>query len=192
MTLPEAAELGRLARDCVVLELGSFYGYSTIVMASVAVLVYSVDWHMGDDHAGPYETWDGFQANLIGYGVTDRVVAIRGRFEEEVPKLAANGVRVDGAFLDGHHSEESVTRDLGLALTLVKPGGWVAFHDYGRCAATGHPGFAITPVADKFGVTDVIGTLAWGLVPETSELHYCRACGHRHYGAGPLNCPPGG
>lgn len=144
--------------------MGSFYGYSTVVMASVATRVYSVDWHMGDTHAGDYETWEGFRANLIGYKVDDRVVAIRGRFEEEVPKLASNGVRVDGAFLDGHHSHESVTRDLGLALMLVKKGGWVAFHDYGRCEATGHPGFAITEVADKFGVTDVIGSLAWGVV----------------------------
>lgn len=146
------------------LELGAFYGYSTVVMASVAEHVYSVDWHMGDTHAGDYETWEGFRANLIGYKVDDRVTAIRGRFEEEVPKLAANGVRVDGAFLDGHHSEESVTRDLGLAMMLVKQGGWVAFHDYGRCEATGHAGFAITPVADRFGVTGVVGTLAWGLV----------------------------
>ena len=165
MTPAEAAELARLAYGAVVLELGSFYGYSTIVMASVAERVYSVDWHMGDDHAGDYETWEGFRANLIGYRVDDRVTAIRGRFEEEVPKLAANGLRVDGAFLDGHHSEESVTRDLGLALSVVKPGGWIAFHDYGRSEATGHPGFRITPVADKFGVTDVIGALAWGLVP---------------------------
>lgn len=151
------------------LELGAFYGYSTIVMASVAEMVYSVDWHQGDDHAGSYSTWDGYIANLAGYGVRDRVVTIRGRFEEEVPLLAQRGVVVDGAFLDGHHSEDSVTRDLNLALMLVKPGGWIAFHDYGRCEATGHAGFAITPVADKFGVTDVIGTLAWGLVPDDAN-----------------------
>lgn len=166
VTPAEAAELARLARDCKVLELGAFYGYSTIVMASVAARVWSIDWHMSDEHAGDYETWEGFRANLIGYRVDDRVTAIRGRFEEEVPKLAATGLHVDGAFIDGHHSEESVTRDLNLALMLVKPGGWIAFHDYGRSEATGHAGFRITPVADKFGVTDVIGSLAWGLVPD--------------------------
>ncbi len=166
VTPAEAAELARIATGCTVLELGAFYGYSTVVMASVAELVYSIDWHMGDDHAGSYETWDGYRANLLGYKVADRVVTIRGRFEEEVPLLAQRGVTVDGAFLDGHHSEESVTRDLGLALSVVRPGGWVAFHDYGRCEETGHPGFRITPVADTFGVTDVVGTLAWGLVPE--------------------------
>ncbi len=165
MTLTEAAELARLATNATVLELGAFYGYTTIVMASVANLVYSIDWHMGDDHAGTYQTWDGYKANLAGYKVADRVVTIRGRFEEEVPLLRDRGVVVDGAFLDGHHSEESVTRDLDLALMLVRPGGWIAFHDYGRDESTGHAGFRITPVADKFGVTDIIGNLAWGLAP---------------------------
>lgn len=146
------------------LELGAFFGYSTVVMASVARLVYSVDWHQGDDHAGPYSTWDGYKANLIGYRVADRVITIRGRFEDEVPLLRDRGVVCDGAFLDGFHSEEAVTRDLNLALMVVRKGGFIAFHDYGRCAETGHPGFAITPVADKFGVTDIIGSLAWGLV----------------------------
>jgi predicted O-methyltransferase YrrM len=166
VTITEAAELARLAAGCVVLELGAFYGYTTIVMASVAEKVYSIDWHKGDDQAGDYQTWDGYKANLVGYKVDDRVVAIRGRFEEEVPKLAANGVRVDGAFLDGHHTAEDVQRDLDLALMLIRPGGWCAFHDYGRSGATGHPGFAVTEVADRFGVTDVIGCLAWGTVPD--------------------------
>lgn len=163
VTPAEAAELGRLAAGKSVLELGSFYGFSTIVMASVADMVYSVDWHQGDDHAGLYDTWDSFNANLIGYGVKKYVRAVKGRFEEEVPRLAREGVTVDGAFLDGQHDYASVRRDLDLALTLVKPGGWVAFHDYGRCAETGHPGFEVTKVADEFGIKDVVGCLAWGI-----------------------------
>lgn len=159
----EAAELARLATGCSVLELGSFYGFSTIVMASVATIVYSVDWHQGDDHAGLYDTWDDFNANLLGYGVKKHVRAVKGRFDEEVPRLWREGVRVDGAFLDGQHDEESVRRDLDLALMLVKTGGWVAFHDYGRCAETGHPGFEVTKVADDFGIEDVVGYLAWGI-----------------------------
>jgi predicted O-methyltransferase YrrM len=163
VTPAEAAELGRLARDATVLELGSFFGFSTIVMASVADLVYSVDCHEGDDHAGDYHTWNDFRANVQGYGVKDHVVAIKGRFEEEVPRLHREGIRVDGAFLDGQHDAVSVRRDLDLALLLVKPGGWVAFHDYGRGPETGHPGFEVTKVADEFGVTEVVGCLAWGI-----------------------------
>lgn len=162
VTPAESAELARLATGCTVLELGSFYGYSTIVMASVADMVYSVDWHQGDDHAGQYDTWEDFNANLLGYGVKPHVQAVKGRFEEEVPRLWRAGVRTDGAFLDGQHDEASVRRDLELALMLVKPGGWVAFHDYGRGEETGHHGFEVTKVADDFGVTDVVGCLAWG------------------------------
>jgi len=146
-----------------VLELGSFFGFSTIVMASVADMVYSVDWHQGDAHAGQYDTWSHFNANVLGYGVKDHVTAVKGRFEEEVPRLHEEGVRVDGAFLDGQHDATSVRRDLDLALLLVKPGGFVAFHDYGRCVQTGNPGFEVTQVADEFGVTTVVGYLGWGI-----------------------------
>ena len=50
-------------------------------------------------------------------------------------------------------------------LPLIRPGGWVAFHDYGRSEATGHPGFGVTQVADAFGVAGVAGHLAWGYIP---------------------------
>ena len=165
VTAEEAIALAALAEDKDVLELGAFLGFSTVVLASVAKRVWSVDWHGGDAHAGAADTWAGYTANLAAYGVEDRVEACHGRFEDEVPKLAAAGVVVDGAFIDGQHDEESVRRDLALALTLVRPGGFIAWHDYGRDASTGHPGFAITPVADEFGVDGTAGYLAWGTVP---------------------------
>lgn len=166
ITAAESVALGRLAQRQTVLELGAFFGYSTVLMASVADMVYSIDWHQGDDHAGQYNTWNDFRANILGYRVQDHVTAIKGRFEEEVPKLWRDGVRVDGAFLDGQHDYESVKRDLDLALLVVKPGGWVAFHDYGRDETNGHPGFEVTKVADEFGVDGTVGFLAWGKVPE--------------------------
>ncbi len=166
VTPDEAMALANLARGKTVLELGAHYGFSTIVLASVAEKVYSVDWHQGDPHAGEGDSWDAFSFNLTRYGVVDRVVICKGRFEDEVPKLAAESVACDGAFIDGMHDEASVTRDLALALQVVRPGGFIAFHDYGRGPETGHPDFRITQVADKFGVDGVTGCLAWGTVPE--------------------------
>ena len=167
VTGPEAEELGRLARGRIVLELGAYHGFSTIVLASVANLVYSVDWHQGDDHAGLGDSWAEFTKNLNEYpGAASRVIACRGRFEDEVPRLAAQGVRVDGAFLDGFHDEPSVSRDLALALTLVKPGGWLAAHDYGRGDHNGHAGFRVTEVMDRFGVDHSVGFLGVSYVPE--------------------------
>jgi hypothetical protein len=167
VTGPEAEELGRLARGKTVLELGSYHGFSTIVLASVAERVYAVDWHQGDDHAGVGDSWGEFTKNLAEYpDAASRVVICRGRFEDEVPRLAAEGVRVDGAFLDGMHDEPSVSRDLALALTLVRPGGFIAWHDYGRGDDNGFTGFRVTQVADQFGVDHSVGFLGVSYVPE--------------------------
>jgi Methyltransferase domain len=169
VTGPEAEELGRLAAGKTVLELGAYHGFSTIVLASVAERVYSADWHQGDDHAGMGDSWEVFSATLREYpDAASRVTVCRGRFEDEVPKLAASGVVVDGAFLDGFHDEPSVSRDLALALTVVRPGGFIAWHDYGRDETNGFPGFAVTRVADRFGVHHSVGFLGVSFVPEAS------------------------
>lgn len=166
VTLAEATALANLARGKTVLEMGAWHGFSTIVLASVAELVISVDWHQGDDHAGKQDTWATFENNLVRYGVADRVVVHKGRFEDELPKLAVAGLQVDGVFLDGMHDEASVSRDTGLALALIKPRGFIAWHDYGRSAATGNAGFEVTEVADRFGVSGRVESLAWGFVPQ--------------------------
>jgi predicted O-methyltransferase YrrM len=170
VTVDEATQLARLAEGKDVLEMGAHFGFSTVVLASVARRVWSVDWHGGDAHAGLADSWDTYRANLNLYGVRDKVQVCKGWFQNEIPKLVAAGVTVDGAFIDGQHDEDSVRDDLALALTVVKPGGFVAFHDYGRDESTGNPGFAITPVADEFGVDGVVGHLAWGTVPALAPV----------------------
>ena len=166
VTVEEATELARIATGKTVLELGAYHGFSTIVLASVAERVISVDWHQGDDHAGRGDTWDLFINNLRQYGVADKVTVCRGRFEDEVPRLVDQGFTADGAFIDGMHDLASVERDLKLALMLVKPGGFIALHDYGRCTENGYPGFEVTQVGDRFGVDHTVGFLGWGTVPQ--------------------------
>lgn len=167
VTAEEARALADLARGKVVIELGAWHGFSTVVLASVADYVISIDWHMGDDHAGNQYTWEIFQGNMARYGVADRVLVIRERFESALPRLAAEAETpfADGCFIDGRHDEESVTRDTMLVLPLIKPGGFVSWHDYGRSEATGNPGFAVTEVADRYGVAGVAGHLAWWFKP---------------------------
>jgi len=165
ITDEEARMLADLSRGKVVLEMGAWFGFSTVVIASVAERVISVDWHQGDNDAGHMDTWDLWNANLARYGVGERVTAVRERFEDALPRLEADGVLVDGCFLDAQHDEEAVERDVGLALPLLRPGGWLGFHDYGRCAATGHPGFGVTEVADRFGIKGRAGYFAWGFTP---------------------------
>lgn len=165
VTAEEAARLATLARGGDVLELGAWYGFSTIILAQAARRVTSVDWHRGDEHAGEVDTWEAFRANLARYGVAAKVDARRGRFEDVLPALYREGALFDGCFLDAQHDTASVERDLALALPLVRPGGWIAFHDYGRGEDTGHEGFGVTAAAAGFGITGVTGHLAWGTVP---------------------------
>jgi predicted O-methyltransferase YrrM len=169
MTAEEAAKLATLATGKDVLELGAWHGFSTVVLAQAARRVCSVDWHQGDEHAGAGDTWESYRANLARYGVTANVDARRGRFDDVLPALAAEGVLFDGCFLDAQHDTASVEADLALALPLIRPGGFVAFHDYGRGEATGHPGFGVTEAADAFGVAGVVNHLAWGFVPGTAS-----------------------
>jgi predicted O-methyltransferase YrrM len=163
VTHEEATKLVELASGGNVLELGAQYGFSTVVLAQVAKLVCSVDTHQGDVQAGFADTWDTFQGNLKSYGVTN-VHPLRGKFEDILPQLAERAIMFDGVFIDGAHDKASVQRDLDLALPLIYPGGWVAFHDYGRGPHNGFHDFAVTEVADAFGIDGVVGCLAWGYV----------------------------
>lgn len=152
VTEAECARLSDLAEGGRVLELGAWLGRSTIALASTATHVHSVDWHQGDDHVGSGDTAVAFLKNLNRYGVRNRVVAHFGQFEEVAPLLRDR--LFAGAFIDGHHSTESVSRDYHLTRRLVARGGWFAFHDYGITR------FGVTDVVNSLGVPEVVDTLA--------------------------------
>lgn len=152
VTEAEADRLAELAKDRTVLEVGSWYGLSTIVMARTAAMVHAVDWHRGDAHAGRRETLTVFWANLERYDVRDRVVVHVGRAEVVLPMLRE--ASFDLAFVDGFHETKAVTRDARLILPLLRPGALLAFHDYGR--------FGVRPAVDALNLRQVslTGSLA--------------------------------
>ena len=152
VTDAEAAQLTELARGRTVLEVGSWYGLSTVVMARTARMVHAVDWHRGDPHAGKRETLTSFWSNLERYDVRDRVVIHVGRAEVILPMLRPRSF--DFAFLDGFHETEAVDRDARLILPLLRPGALLAFHDYGR--------FGVRSAVDALGLPQVslTGSLA--------------------------------
>lgn len=129
MTEAEADELSRLADGKIVLEIGSWLGFSTVTMAWVAKTVFAVDWHRGDMMAGQGETLNAFLENLAKHDVRHKVVPMVGRCEAVLPVLRSGSF--DLVFVDGLHTKEAVMRDANQALALVAPGGVVAFHDYG-------------------------------------------------------------
>jgi len=153
----EGRALAALAKDLVVLELGAWLGCSTICLGQTAKTVVSVDWHQGDAHAaraGRASTLPGYLQSLERYGLSDRVVTVVSRFEEVLPLLADHAF--DLVFVDGFHSYEQVRSDIRAFRRLLRPGGCLAFHDYGVA------GFGVTRAVDEaFGrPDDIVGTLA--------------------------------
>jgi predicted O-methyltransferase YrrM len=137
----ESGMLTELARGKVVLEVGSWYGFSTVLMGQVARRVHAVDWHRGDAHAGSVDTLDVLWRNLAKYELRDKVVIHVGRSEDVLPALRPI---FDFAFIDGLHTTEAVAADAALVLPLLRSGAPLAFHDYGR--------FGVKPAVDALGL----------------------------------------
>jgi predicted O-methyltransferase YrrM len=151
LTEAEANLLAELARGKVALELGSWFGRSTIAMASTAERVHAIDSHGGDAQTGPLSTLAAFRRNVKRYGVGERVVVHVGNIEDVAPVLAP--ASFDVVFVDGLHTKEAVERDASLLMPLVRAGGAIAFHDYGR--------YDVTEVVDGLGTPErVVDSIA--------------------------------
>jgi predicted O-methyltransferase YrrM len=124
----EGEALQRLAAGGTVVELGSYKGRSTIAMAASAAQVVSVDHHHGDVNTGPTDTLLDFLENINKHGAADIVLALIEPIDEAATLLKR--CHFDGCFIDAEHTAESVERDTRLALAVVRPGGWIAWHDW--------------------------------------------------------------
>jgi SAM-dependent methyltransferase len=133
LTTAERAELARLAQDATVVEIGSQYGASTITLARAARIVYAIDHHLGDPVSGQWDTLGDFMAEIERHGVRDRVVPLVGRSEQLIDVLAPGSF--DVVFVDsGKERVDEVRTQASEARKLARPGGVIAFHDYGRFA----------------------------------------------------------
>lgn len=153
VTFAECRRLGELARGKRVLELGSYFGRSTIALASTATLVHSVDLHPAEDlHGGFTSTVEPFLENLERYDVRHKVIVHVGFSQVILPELPA--ASFDLVFLDAQHQREEVEEDVQSILPLMRSGATLAFHDYGI------PGVEHNGRWDSFGVTEVVDNLA--------------------------------
>lgn len=130
LTAHEAWELHRLAAGRTVLEFGSLLGYSTIVLAQSAKIVYAVDPHQGYPLDNPRPTLDGFIANLDRHMIRDKVLPILGRGDQLTPLLRV--ACADMAFIDITRAAD----ELMLAVWRLKIP-VIAVHDYGIPKWTG-------------------------------------------------------
>jgi len=151
----EAQRLAELASGGCVLEVGSDYGFSTIVLASTARCVHAVDWFRGDGHAGHKDVLGQFWTNINQWGVRDKIIVHIGDAAEVVPTLKSG--TFDLAFIDAFHEEDAVYQDGMRCYDVVRLGGAIAFHDYGR--------FTVAPAVERLkhdlhGDLEVVESLA--------------------------------
>jgi predicted O-methyltransferase YrrM len=130
----EAQALAAYAHDRV-LEIGSAYGYSAIVMASAGAQVTTVDCHEGENPG----SFVRLHANIADYRLRHRITAICDTSQRVLPAYTRDGRRFEVVFIDGDHSLDAARHDIALGWELVAPGGYLICHDYGE---PGCPGVA--------------------------------------------------
>ena len=128
----------RVAAPGRIVEIGSFHGRSTIVLARAAregVEVVAIDPHAGGDR-GPQEIepdavrgdedYDRFHGNLRRAGVEERVRHVRLPSEDALGDVQEP---VDVLYVDGAHRYGPARSDIERYGALVRPGGTLLVHD---------------------------------------------------------------
>jgi predicted O-methyltransferase YrrM len=170
----ESRFLGTLAA-CVpaegaIVEIGSYKGKSTVMLASVAA-------HYGlgpvlaiDPHTGPSptdrvlkvttSTFDEFQASLKSAGVQEHVEAHR-EFSGVVAKDWSRPIRL--LWIDGDHTFRGAKADFDLFTPHLVEGGVVALHD-ALNAFEGPIRVFVEEIlrSDRYGPAGVVQSTAWG------------------------------
>lgn len=151
LTPAEGAELSRLAEGKRVLEIGSYCGLSTIMLARTAEHVTAVDYFDGRGTPEPADTLAEFTHNIERHGVRDKVVVSSPDATFPLPEY-------DLAFIDAGHEYEDVKSDIEKALAVLAPDGLLAFHDYTHPA---HPGVAraVNECGEVISVTDSLAVV---------------------------------
>lgn len=138
-----AAEAARLGP---IVEIGTYCGRSTVVLAAAAAgvgtHVVTIDHHRGSEEhqpgweyhdpdlvdpvVGAVDTLPTFRRVLAASGLERHVIAVVGR-SEDVGRYWRSPLGM--VFIDGSHTDESASRDYATWAPQVTPGGFLAIHD---------------------------------------------------------------
>ncbi len=128
----------RAADKQIIVEVGSYMGRSTLVLAQHCPgVVYAIDkwgeyrikWKNG-------KVWPAFQANLAAHITSGKVVPIRAKTPAAWHALdqLLGGRKADMIFIDGDHRYSAVASDCIEAWKRLAPTGLLCGHDYGAPA----------------------------------------------------------
>lgn len=124
------------------LEIGSFHGKSTAILAQFFDVVFAVDlWGNVDNGLGSYSDigqhhFISFIKNMIKLELIDRVVPVVGT---SAVLNHLSPLNVDFIYIDASHYYDDVKKDIQCASRHLNHGGWLVGDDYKR------PGFGYPP-----------------------------------------------
>ena len=155
-SFPERGYLFQLASDAPanarVVEVGSWMGASTCFIAAglkgAEAKIHAVDNFQGLSTCGEDAAWynrhfrrlgasstlDIFRDNFAALGLADRAEPVVSDSLAAAQTLAAHRGAIDLIFIDGDHSYDACRADIAAWAPYVKPGGVIAFHDFGSRA----------------------------------------------------------
>jgi predicted O-methyltransferase YrrM len=112
-------------------EIGSFSGESSLIMidAGVSKLVCIDLWSGSKKHDMGMIRKRFLEVEKMAGG---RIVSIQGDGVQVMQQLATAGRGFDFGYIDGNHEKDAVLADIEAALTLIRPGGYICGHDFGR------------------------------------------------------------
>jgi predicted O-methyltransferase YrrM len=151
-----------------IVEIGSYLGASAAAFAcglrdtgKASARVYCVDtWNNDAMSDGNRDTMSAFRKNTHEFG--DVIVPMRGWSTDVVGAIAAQAGTIDLLFIDGDHSYDACLADWQAYMSLLKPGGWVAFHDIGW--AEGVQRVVAEEVVSRVRAQDRLPNLWWGQI----------------------------
>lgn len=114
------------------IEIGSFYGRSTVVIAAGLKVGSRGKVFAIDPHKNRYGSFEKCVNNINQSGFSDHVEIVRGKSEDvlksKTPKELFQS-NIGLLFIDGNHTYEGIKIDLQW-IKLVNRGGVILFHDY--------------------------------------------------------------
>ena len=114
------------------LEIGLAYGVSTLFICDAIAALRAPGMHIVLD---PYQhgKWRGIGLKNVKAAGSGPLIDFRAeRSEFALPKMVAEGLRVDLAFIDGLHRHDQVCMEFYFVNRLLRPGGIVLFDDAER------------------------------------------------------------
>jgi predicted O-methyltransferase YrrM len=181
LTPDEAASLFQLAknetpqRNPIVIELGSFKGKSSVMLAAGLMgkefpSLYCVD-VFGPTDDPSYETWlkpaieteqiaveTQFRRNIAVANLDRIITPVRG-FSYEIAKTWNMPIHM--LFIDANHEYDAVVRDIECWTQFLVPGGIIAFHDVNDNWPGTKRAFSEKITAPMYGPAKRVDSLAW-------------------------------